>query len=136
MSEVNKLDMAEEPITVKKNRSVKKYSVIEEQIIMDLVMLYPDNMAHAFSEASKKLKNRAKHSIAQKYYSMINKGSKKSPVVTGSAAGFSANKSTKRVKGQFIRKEPLQPLIVIFKQLLECDPVQRKKIMEFLKTIE
>ena len=134
MSEVAILD--EVPTVLKKKRTFKGYTPIEEGIIMDLVMLYPDNMAHAFSEAAKKLKGRSVESVSQKYYYMINKGKVKSPVVTGSSAGFSTNKSTPRVKGLFKRKEPLQPLIAIFKQLLECDPGQRKKILDFLKSIE
>jgi hypothetical protein len=134
MSEVNKLDMVDKPIL--KKRLLKGYSRAEDSIILELVMLYPDNLAHAFQQASTKLKVRDEKSIASRYHYMVRKGKIKSPVITGSSAGFSNKKTNKRIKGHFKRNEPLQPLIVIFKQLLECDPVQRKKVFEFLKAIE
>jgi hypothetical protein len=134
MSELNKLDMVDKPI--KKKKSLKAYSRAEDSIILELVTLYPDNLAHAFAEAASRLKTREERSIASRYHYMVRAGKVKSPVLTGSSAGFSANKTTKRMNGKFKRKEPLQPLIVIFKQLLECDPIQRKKISEFLKSIE
>lgn len=134
MSEVNKSDMVDKPIL--KKRVLKGYSKAEEQIILDAVSLYPDNLAHAFSEAALKIKDRKIESISSKYYYMVREKKVKSPVVTGSSVGFSSTKTTKRVNGTFKRKEPLQPLIVIFKQLLEFDPIQRKKISEFLKDIE
>lgn len=136
MSEVNKLDMAEVLPGLKKKIKLISYTANEDRLILDTVSLYPDNMAHAFSEASKKLKTRSKTSVTSRYNYLIRKGKAKSPVITGSSAGFSSKKTNKRVKGHFKREEPLQPLIVIFKQLLECDPIQRRKVLEFLKSIE
>lgn len=118
-----------------KNKHNAAYSKTEDQIIMDIAMQYPDNLAHAFKQIGKKI-HRKQSSVSARYYYLTRKDSNKSVVVTGSAAGFSRSKVSQSRNGKLLRKEPLQPLIVIFKQLLDFNPKERKKIIEFLKTID
>lgn len=120
----------------KKNTPGPAYTKAEDQLILDTVMQYPDNMAHAFSIVAAKLKNRKVTSIGSRYHYIVRKDKSKGKIVTGSAAGFTGKKTNKRINGHFHRKEPLQPLIVVLKQILDLDPGQRKKISEFLRTIE
>jgi len=123
------------------NAKVKKtmpdrYSPSEDKLILDMVMRYPDNLRHGFREASKKLKNRKHCSVSARYYYLISSGKEKSNVITASPVGFSNNKVAKTKDGKLMRKEPLQPLSVMIKQLLDMNPGERKKIAEFLKLIE
>lgn len=136
MSENSILDKEPTKKISKKVKASAAYTKAEDQLILDTVMQFPDNMAHAFSIVASKLKNRKVTSIGSRYHYMIRKGKHKSNIITGSPAGFAANKTTKRQNGHFQRKEPLQPLIVVFKQLLDLNQGERKKILDFLKSIE
>ena len=120
----------------KKKASKPRYSADEDRIIMDEAMKYPDNMSHGFSEAASKLENRSTSQVSSRYYYLVNTKKQKSVVMTVSKAGFSTNKVTKKINGNFKRQEPLKPLIVMFKQLLEMDDEARKKIKQFLESIE
>ena len=121
---------------LKKKKSPPAYTKAEDQIILDLVMQYPDNISHGCSLASKKLKNRKPSSIQARYYYLVRKDSKKSVIINGSSAGFSHKKVNPTKGGVIQRNEPLKPLAVMIKQLLEFNPEERKKVQEFLKMLE
>jgi len=121
----------------KKNKTgVPAYTKAEDRLILDEVMKYPDNIAHGCNLASKKLKNRKPSSVQSRYYYLVRKDSKMSVVMTGSAAGFANSKTNPRKGGILTRKEPLKPIAVMIKQLLELHPEERQKIKDFLTLIE
>jgi len=130
------LDKTPKKVFTAKKITLKGYTKDEDTIIMDTVALFPDNLRHAFDQAARKLKNRKPQNISARYYYIIRGGKKKSPILTGSVAGFKQGKSTARVKGIFKREEPLKPLIVVIKQLLDLSAEDRKKVVELLKTLE
>lgn len=121
---------------LKKKKTPPAYTKAEDQIILDQVMQYPDNISHGCNQAAKKLKNRKPSSIQARYYYLVRKDSKKSVIINGSAAGFSNKKVNKTKGGVIQRNEPLKPLAVIIKQLLEFNPEERRKVQEFLKMLE
>lgn len=51
--------------------SGKQYSRAEQKIIIQEIQKSPHNLKHAFEEASKKLRGRAKASISGHYYSTL-----------------------------------------------------------------
>lgn len=113
-----------------------RYTKDEDKLILDIVQLYPDNLKHGFRQAALKLKDRKICSISSRYYYLIKSKKTKGIIVTGSAVGFSANKNTQSKNGKLMRKEPLRPLTVVFKQLLDLNPSELKKIKEFINAIE
>jgi len=134
-TQVKEVEQKIEPI-LKKKVVRNNYSAHEDQLIMDEVLKYPDNLRHGFAEAAKKLKNRKVSNVSSRYYYLVGKKGKDSGVLTGSAVGFSNKKNNQTKGGILTRQEPLKPLSVIIKQLLEFHPEERRKVQEFLKLIE
>lgn len=118
-------------------RVLPRYSDAERAIIIEQVKLYPDNLREAFRKAATLLPERNQYTIANYYHRKI-RNSSTTVNTTGSAIGFTKNRKNNPVKqGEtFQRAEPLQPVLVIMRDMLTLSVEDRRAIRQFLNHID
>lgn len=119
-------------------RRNKRYTEEEKAIIIEQLKLYPDNRNEAFRVISTMLKDRAPRSIENYYQNNIKNNSAILIGTVGSNIGFTHNRKNNPVReGQtFKRKEPLNPVIYIMKELLNLSQEDRQAIISFLAYVK
>lgn len=95
-----------------------KWSLKEENTIIECINLYPLNLQHAFAKAAEKLPNRTASQISNRYYYAIAKAPKyKNTLTTATIRGGSNNrKNLHRGPDGALPDQNLQPLRTIMAQ--------------------
>ncbi len=118
------------------NSTRKPWSVEEENIVLNNVKKFPDNLRESFRLSEKELEDRNLKSIEQKYYQSIR--AKHPHIISiGSAIGFTgknvknrANKSDSQETPLTSKLKPFQRIVVEMLSLSEAD---RNRVIEFFK---
>lgn len=107
------------------------YTIEEDQIILESVAEYPDNLQHAFDEAAISLEGRNAKSISQRYYNTLRKGEQTHISVSSKKGSTSNVKNKRRVENVFEQRN-LSPVKSIILQMLDLDDASIEKIKSFL----
>lgn len=112
----------------RKNGFTKK----EKEIVLDKIRMYPDNLQHAFLEASKMI-SRSQASISRKYYSFWRNDEDFKAVTVGSNKGFTQNiKNTVKKEGIFPEERKLNKPLWLIQIFLELDKEQQNLIKKLI----
>lgn len=114
------------------NKTKRKYTTEDEQVIIELVRQYPTNIRYALNQAALKLDKKVDNVRATYYARLRNKYP--NTISVGSSSG-----STSNVKNALVDKETgeltnsqLQPHQMVLRDLLNLPEDKRRLIMKLL----
>jgi len=110
----------------------KRYTKEEDEIIIESVKKYPDNIRFGFKIAVKLLKDRPISSVHYRYYFVLKPNNL--ILTVGSSKGFTANNVKNRISTKDKNFQPnLLPFQFVTKQILDLSFEDRKKVLNFFK---
>lgn len=116
---------------VNQKRNCKRFSVEDDNVIIEQIKLYPTNLAHAFSEAANLL-DREPKAVHSRYYVNLKKDPKVKAITCGSKKGFTQNvKNLQRDADGNMPEQNLKGYVWLMKELLELDSSERDMILNF-----
>lgn len=113
------------------------YTSQEDELILNLIKSYPDNIKEAFRQAKVILKIRTIGSIRQRYYNFLKKTNK--VLTVGSKKGFTKNNVKNRQNNSKGQSIPLVSNLTHFQQILvdilQLNAEEKQKLKTFIDTI-
>lgn len=112
-------------------RPCKRFSVEDDNVIIEQIKLYPTNLKHSFQESAKIL-DRDWTGIHFRYYKTLRKDPKVKAITCGSKSGFTQNvKNLWRDEDGNMPEQNLKGYMWVMKEMLELDTSERDLIINF-----